>query len=216
MMKKLRWCHGSLQPRSGVNIRVTTTMTCPGLNVKAKWASLLLNGRKTIEARTYNLFHSLRDRPVWIIETPDTQRKTKAKITGFIEFGNAQEYSSYTAFRNDAHQHLIAANTHFDWKNQKKCMRGQFVCANESRTHSKDLPRKVTQYLNWLHGVLHIFTNNTTNEATFHSMQTGMTIHCLHHLSLAPYLCTKIFSHEPCTHCSMSHCICDIRMRGHL
>jgi hypothetical protein len=48
-----------------------------GLNIQRPWAGLILQGRKTIEARTYPL-RGYKDESIWIIQTPGKLSPTDA------------------------------------------------------------------------------------------------------------------------------------------
>ncbi len=88
----------------------------PGLNIQAPWARLLIEGKKTIETRTYPLPEKYRGQDLWLIETPGQLWKFKARVIGVIRFSRSKLYSSSAEFYDDSDQHLIEpANKSFNW-----------------------------------------------------------------------------------------------------
>ena len=89
----------------------------PGLNVQAPWARLLLDGKKTIETRTYALPEKYRDQDLWLIETPGRLGKFKARVIGVIRFSECKQYKSAAAFYDDSNLHLIELGTEdYAWR----------------------------------------------------------------------------------------------------
>jgi hypothetical protein len=88
-----------------------------GLNIQTPWARLLLEGKKTIETRTYPLPEKYRGQDLWLIETPGKLRKFKARVIGVIRFSQSKTYGSATEFYDDFELHLIhASSTDYAWK----------------------------------------------------------------------------------------------------
>lgn len=81
----------------------------PGLNVQAPWARLLLEGKKTIETRTYPLPEKYRGQDLWLIETPGRLGKFKARVIGVIRFVDCKQYKASADFYDDSDLHLIEA-----------------------------------------------------------------------------------------------------------
>jgi hypothetical protein len=79
----------------------------PGINVQTPWARLLLEQKKQIETRTYPLPEKYVGKDLWLIETPGSIGKFKARIIGIIRFSDCKEYRSKAEFDKDLDLHLI-------------------------------------------------------------------------------------------------------------
>lgn len=88
----------------------------PGLNVQAPWASLLLEGKKLIETRTYPLPEKYQGQDLWLIETPGRFGKFKARVIGIIRFSGCKRYMSASDFYDETELHLInQGDPAFSW-----------------------------------------------------------------------------------------------------
>lgn len=93
----------------------------PGLNVQAPWSRLLLERKKTIETRTYEIPQKYLRQDFWLIETPGTEGNFKARIIGTIRFSGWKEYFSAEEFYSDSDAHLITENNLlFRWRADSK------------------------------------------------------------------------------------------------
>jgi hypothetical protein len=111
------------------------------------WSSALLDGRKTIETRRYELPQSLLGRKVYIIETPvgkdgesgilgdnfqncarlndhandtcyDEWKSNKGpRIVGWSIFSGVKQYKSQQDFCRDEKYHLVPYNSTYGWQN---------------------------------------------------------------------------------------------------
>lgn len=89
----------------------------PGLNVQVPWARLLLEGKKTIETRTYPLPAKYRGEDLWLIETPGRLGKFKARVIGVIRFSGCKHYRSAAEFYEQSDCHLVYPHTQsFCWR----------------------------------------------------------------------------------------------------
>lgn len=89
----------------------------PGINIQAPWARLLLEGKKSIETRTYPLPEKYLGQELWLIETPGHFGKFKARVIGVIKFSGYKAYKSASEFYGDKDLHLVEPNnTDYAWK----------------------------------------------------------------------------------------------------
>ena len=98
---------------------------------------MILDGLKTVEARTYKLTGYLNE-DLWIIETPGKGRRgesyigvngklTKhghsptsvARIIGIVRFGSSFQYTDLAHWHNDEESHRIPEGSFFDWQGPK-------------------------------------------------------------------------------------------------
>ena len=83
----------------------------PGLNIQWPWGTLILEGKKSIETRSYALPRHYSNQPMALIETPGL-RKNKcgfdhARITGILVFSGSFKYRSKDHWLKDSDKHLI-------------------------------------------------------------------------------------------------------------
>ena len=104
------------------------TLSLPGLKIYWPSSQLILDGVKTVEARSYVLGYRSIAQPdveMWLVETPGqangiskgcvlaggaavAPRPEKAQIVGTVTFSRSDEYESLAAFRADREHHWIA------------------------------------------------------------------------------------------------------------
>jgi hypothetical protein len=117
----------------------TNDKKLPGLNVQAPWARLLLEGKKTIETRTYPLPKKYCDQDLWLIETPGHLGKFKARVIGIIRFSGSKQYKSATAFYDDSDLHLIElSGKDYAWRSGVQ--RYGWIVASVKKTTEFDAP----------------------------------------------------------------------------
>ncbi len=87
----------------------------PALNVQAPWATLLVEGLKSIETRSYPIPATYVGKEILLIETPGTNKKLQSRIVGLIVFGNSFQYRSLKQFRGDVSKHLVEEASKFCW-----------------------------------------------------------------------------------------------------
>lgn len=94
----------------------------PGINIQWPWSRLIIEGRKTVETRSYPLPLAYKNTEVVLIETPGAEGKLKygirrARIIGTIRFRSSFRYSSEELWLGDFSRHLVGANDlQFGWK----------------------------------------------------------------------------------------------------
>jgi hypothetical protein len=101
-----------------------------GLEMQCPWAGALLQGRKAIETRAYDLPPALRGQKIVIIETPkgkegggssmgnqvDFATTSDTKIVGWCKFSSVKKYTSSQDFARDEKAHLVHQSSGFGWK----------------------------------------------------------------------------------------------------
>jgi len=95
------------------------TKKLPGINVRYPWSQYLIEGKKTIETRTYPIPTKFIGQEMAIIETPGKE-KFRARVVGIIVFGESFEYKTRKEFYGDADRHFVSADSEYAWKVGKK------------------------------------------------------------------------------------------------
>jgi len=92
-----------------------------GLNVRSPWSTLLINGQKTVETRSYRLPQRLEGVELALIETPGKSAKFKSRIIGTITFSGCIQYSSKEQWESDESRHKVDTNDMlYAWKDKPK------------------------------------------------------------------------------------------------
>ena len=85
-------------------------VSIPGLNLQYPYAGWLVDGKKSIETRTWNLNQNMLDKYIAVIQTPGKIGKkngvTKAEIIGYVKFSDTFEYNTNESWDNDQSKHL--------------------------------------------------------------------------------------------------------------
>ncbi len=89
--------------------------TLPGINIQYPISRLILEGKKTIETRTYPIPNHYIGKEMVIIETPGKDRKFTARIIGTIVFGESFEYKDKKSFYNDTSKHCVTPDSPWKW-----------------------------------------------------------------------------------------------------
>lgn len=87
----------------------------PGINIQWPISSLILDGRKTIETRTYPLPNRYKEKTLVIIETPGRSGRFKARIVGLIRFSSCFQYGSSSEFYSDIGRHYVRKDSPWAW-----------------------------------------------------------------------------------------------------
>lgn len=97
---------------------MTHTETISGLNIQEPWASLLIDGHKSVETRSYPLPKKYEGVELALISTPGKKRNFKAKIIGTITFSHSFKYENIYDFESDFNRHLVPVDHNsYGWKN---------------------------------------------------------------------------------------------------
>ena len=92
-----------------------------GLNVQSPWSTLLINGQKTVETRSYRLPTRLEGVELALIETPGKSTKFKSRIIGTITFSSCIQYVSKEQWQSDESRHKVDTNNKlYCWKDKPK------------------------------------------------------------------------------------------------
>lgn len=91
-----------------------------GLNVQIPWSSLLINGDKSVETRSYPLPKKYEGVELALIETPGKYGKFKSRIIGTITFSHCFRYPDKQSWIDDYNRHKVEEGDEFcDWKDDK-------------------------------------------------------------------------------------------------
>jgi len=101
-----------------------------GLEMQCPWAEALIDGRKSIETRAYELPPGLIGKWIAIIQTPrgkagisaigdwlDFGPANPARIVGWCKFSELVKYDSRHDFEKAEKLHLVASDSGYGWKN---------------------------------------------------------------------------------------------------
>jgi hypothetical protein len=121
-----------------------------GLELQEPWAAAVVEGRKPIETRSYDLPPSLLGKRILIIQSPALKPGVSAmrdeidffndsngaKVIGWCTFDSVRKYTTQEAFEADEREHLVTQNSGYGWKKGRtKVVYGWIVgsCKAESR-----------------------------------------------------------------------------------
>jgi hypothetical protein len=92
-----------------------------GLNIQVPWSTLLINGQKTVETRSYRLPQRLEGVELALIETPGKSAKFKSRIIGTITFSGCIQYVSKEQWQSDETRHKVSIEDKtYGWKDKPK------------------------------------------------------------------------------------------------
>ena len=96
----------------------------PGVNIQWPWSKLILEGKKTVETRSYTLPSHYIGIDLAVIETPGPMGSkngiSKAQIVGIVRFGQPFEYTSEANWIADSSRHLVpVGDPNFGWSQVK-------------------------------------------------------------------------------------------------
>jgi hypothetical protein len=94
--------------------------TVSGLNVQEPWASLLINGQKSVETRSYPLPTKYEGVELALIATPGKKRNFKAQIIGTITFSHCFQYKNINEWIDDVNRHCISPESKYYWNVNKQ------------------------------------------------------------------------------------------------
>lgn len=130
-----------------------------GLNIQAPWSTLLINGQKTVETRSYPLPQKYEGIELALIETPGKSGKFKARITGTITFSHSFLYQDKQAWVCDYNRHKVAEDDKLYSWSPYKLKYGWVVSNIKKFEKSLDIPQR--------RGI--VFTSNITFLETNHA-----------------------------------------------
>lgn len=124
-----------------------------GLEMQHPWSQHLLQGRKTIEVRNYELPTALIGKHIYIIESrpgrdgvsalgdriefpaASSSGDSSPHIAGWCIFDSVQSYTSESAFEADEKQHLVSPTSGYAWQSGTTILYGWIV--KEYHIHSE-------------------------------------------------------------------------------
>ena len=98
-----------------------------GLNVQSPWSTLLINGQKSVETRSYRLPQRLEGVELALIETPGKSAKFKSRIIGTITFSNSFEYININEWIKDYSRHLVSIDSEYRWGKRINWNNGELI-----------------------------------------------------------------------------------------
>lgn len=91
-----------------------------GINIQSPWSSLLINGLKSVETRSYPIPSKYEGVELALIETPGKNRKFKSRIIGTITFSHSFKYPNKIAWQDDYNRHKVEnEDPMFGWQENK-------------------------------------------------------------------------------------------------
>lgn len=87
-----------------------------GLNIQIPWSTLLINGDKSVETRSYRLPKQYEGVSLALIETPGKKGNFKSRVIGEITFSHCFKYSTKYEWISDYNRHKVNENDQkFGW-----------------------------------------------------------------------------------------------------
>jgi hypothetical protein len=90
-----------------------------GINIQYPISELILNGKKTIETRTYPIPKKYMGKDMLLVETPGKNGKFKARVIAIIKFDDCFLYSSSYLFYKDKSKHHVDPSSKWAWTDSK-------------------------------------------------------------------------------------------------
>lgn len=78
-----------------------------GINIQVPWSSLLINGLKCVETRSYPLPKKYEGVELALIETPGEYGRFKSRIIGTITFSHSFRYPDKEIWIEDYNRHKV-------------------------------------------------------------------------------------------------------------
>lgn len=94
--------------------------TYTGINIQYPISQLIIDGKKTLETRTYPIPEEYLNKDMVLIETPGKEGKFKARIIAIIKFTDCFQYKTKKEFYSDCHRHCVTADSIWAWKEGNK------------------------------------------------------------------------------------------------
>lgn len=108
-----------------------------GINIQYPISQMILNGEKTIETRKYPIPKKYINQKLVIIETPGKTGTFKARMIGFVTFGESFEYKTAETFYKDTKYHCVTSDSVWKWKSSEKKFGWIIIAVSK---FDKDLP----------------------------------------------------------------------------
>ena len=97
-----------------------TSKTYIGINIQYPISTLIVEGKKTIETRTYPIPANYVNKEMALIETPGKSGKFKARIIAIIKFTDCFQYKNKKEFYSQTDKHCVTRNSIWSWDEGEK------------------------------------------------------------------------------------------------
>jgi len=139
-----------------------------GLEMQRPWARMVLDGRKRIETRSYNLPPALLGRKIFILESQmgnlgsvcsgignivklGDLETSDIKCIGWCVIHHTFKYSTRLQFESDYQRHCVAADSNFGWKEGEEKVVYGWEIGTYGYLHDDDTDRDKTVHTNEWH-----------------------------------------------------------------
>ncbi len=92
----------------------------PGVNIQFPISQLILEGKKTVETRTYPVPDKYLNQEMWIVETPGKSKDFKARVVAKVVFTKSFRYESRKQFYLDQKRHCVTPDSPWAWSDSPK------------------------------------------------------------------------------------------------
>lgn len=113
-----------------------------GLNVQIPWSTLLINGWKSVETRSYPLPQKYEGVELYLVETPGKYGRFKARVIGTVTFSHSFKYPDKQSWIDDYNRHKVEEGDEFFDLNENKPKYGWVVCSVKKFEHAVDINQK--------------------------------------------------------------------------
>mgnify|MGYP001545319564 FL=1 len=113
-----------------------------GLNVQIPWSTLLINGWKSVETRSYPLPQKYEGVELYLVETPGKYGRFKARVIGTVTFSHSFKYPDKQSWIDDYNRHKVEEGDEFFGWNENKPKYGWVVCSVKKFEHAVDINQK--------------------------------------------------------------------------
>jgi len=104
-----------------------TEQIMTGINIQAPWSTLLINGDKSVETRSYALPKKYEGIELALIETPGKYNRFKSRIIGTITFSHCFKYPDKQSWKDNYNRHKVEEQDEFYSWNPNKSKYGWIV-----------------------------------------------------------------------------------------
>lgn len=94
--------------------------TYTGINIQYPISQLILEGKKTVETRTYPIPEKYLNQEMLLIETPGKEGKFKSRIVAVIKFTKCFQYKTKKEFYSQSDKHCVTKDSAWAWSNGEK------------------------------------------------------------------------------------------------
>ncbi|MCB9093346.1 MAG: ASCH domain-containing protein [Halobacteriovoraceae bacterium] len=91
-----------------------------GINIQHPISELIVEGKKTIETRTYAIPPHLLNKEIALIETPGKTGKFKARIIAVIKFTKCYQFKTKKEFYSKSREHCVEKGSPWEWVDGEK------------------------------------------------------------------------------------------------